>query len=192
MCIQWQYTYCPGCGYSSEHALWYTNTIAHGEISSADQIELIKRKTVIENRLLKYGMQDNRISYLPYLKFSADEFQTTYEVGCRILVLWAVSYLASNPGEKQEIEKWLKSTVLWDKVSEREKKIFTEELPERTLMDFSWNIEAVIVLCWAVSLLEELPDIDVQISDKELDILMCKIADRKRSGFLFKWLNLSK
>ncbi|HTE01546.1 MAG TPA: DUF4272 domain-containing protein [Mucilaginibacter sp.] len=155
--------------------MWYTTSITREEPVPHNIIELKSRKDKAESKLLTYGLKDSKITYLPYLDFSAEEFQAPYEVGCRILILWAVSYVASNLGEKDEIANWLKTWGLWDKVSEREKKLFTEELPERALMDFSWHIEAVIVLCWAVNLLEDLPDLNTEISDSALDALMAKL-----------------
>jgi hypothetical protein len=141
----------------------------------ANLIELKRRKDKVESKLTSYGLKDSKITYLQYLDFSPEEFQPPYKAGCRILILWALSYVASNLGEKDEIATWMKAWGLWDKVSEREKKLFTEELPERSLMNFSWHIEGVIVLSWAVNLLEELPDPTTKISDSALDALMAKL-----------------
>ena len=137
-------------------------------------MELLKRKEIIENRLISYGI-NNKISHLPYLEFSEDDFQTPYEVGCRILVLWAVSYLSYNLDEKAKIENWLRSTVLWNKVSDHEKKLFTEELQQKHLISFSWNIEAVVVLCWALQLINDLPNLDGKNSAIPLDEIMDKL-----------------
>ena len=137
---------------------------------------------------MAYGLKDSKITYLPYLNFSPEEFQTPYEVGCRILILSAVSYVSTNFGEKDEIKNWLKTSGLWAKVSEREKKLFTEELPERSLMDFSWRIESVIVLCWAVNLLEELPNLDKEIPDSTLDELMAKLPVDENPEFFLSLL----
>jgi hypothetical protein len=173
--IQWQDTYCPGCGKSSVHDEWYTTYVIREEQPPANIIELKIRKDKVESKLISYGLKDSKITYLPYLDFSPEEFQTPYEVGCRILILWAVSYVAANLNEKYEIANWLKICGLWDRVSEEEKKLFTEDLSERALMDFSWHLEAVVVLCWAVNLLEVLPDLNTQISDSAVDGLMAKL-----------------
>ncbi len=163
---QWHDTYCPSCDQPSPHETWYTTYIEEEQPLPFNHIELKRRKDKVESKLIAYGLKDSKITYLPYLNFSPEEFQTPYEVGCRILILWAfVSACSHNLGEKDEIKDWLKTSGLWDKVSEREKKLFAEELPERSLMDFSWHLEAVIVLCWAVNLLEELPDLNKEIPD---------------------------
>lgn len=173
--IQWQDTYCPDCHQSSPHEEWYTTYAMREERPPANLIELKRRKDKVESKLIAYGLKDSKITYLRYLDFSLEEFQTPYDVGCRILILWAVSYVATNLDEKDEIAEWLKTWALWDKVSEQEKKLFTEELPEISLMDFSWHIEAVVVLCWAVNLLEVLPDLNVEMTDSESDALMAKL-----------------
>lgn len=171
--IQWQDTHCPACHESSAHGDWYTNEIVKEQPLNFK--ELNYRKARIEEKLIGYGLTDIKITYLRYLDFYPDEFQTPYEVGCRILILWAVSYVAANLEEKNEVAEWLKTWDLWDKVSDNEKKLFAEELPERTLVDFSWHIEAVIVLCWALNLLENLPDLDTEISNDDLDALTAKL-----------------
>jgi hypothetical protein len=186
--IQWQDTSCPGCGQSSKHELWYTSSEKQTEPVGTDHPELRKRKQIIENKLVGFGIKNSRISYLPYLEFSEDDFQTPQDVGCRILILWAVSFVAGSPAEKGIVENWLKTTGLWDKVSEREKKLFEEEVSQRELTDFSWRIEACIVLSWAVNLIENLPDLDSQMTDDELDELMIKLPINENPNFFLSTL----
>lgn len=150
-----------------------------------NQTKLIYRRDVIESKLISYGINNRKISYLPYLEFSEEEFQEPYEVGCRILVLWAMSYTATNLTEKSEIEGWLKSSSLWSRVSENEKELFTQDVSKKTLIDFSWHIEACIVLCWAVNLLENLPDLDSKLSEADLNTLLAKLPiDQNPEFFL--------
>ncbi|MDB4923510.1 DUF4272 domain-containing protein [Mucilaginibacter sp.] len=186
--IQWQDTHCPGCGQSSKHELWYTSQDKQQEPVAIDHPWLRKRKQIIENKLVAYGIKNSRISYLPYLEFSEEDFQTPYEVGCRILILWAVSYVAGNLHEKDIVESWLKTTVLWDKVSEHEKKLFEGEISQRTLIDFSWRVEAGIVLSWVVNLIEDLPGLDSQMSDDDLDELMAKLPINENPDFFLSTL----
>jgi len=172
---RWHDTYCPGCGRPSEHERWYTTAIDEEKPLPANYTELKTRKDKVENQLIAYGLKGSKITFLPYLEFSPEEFQPPYEVGCRILILWAVSCVATDADEKPAVMTWLKASNLWDKVSEREKELFTGELPERALMDFSWRIESVIVLCWAVNLLDVLPGLDAELSDPDLNILLDKL-----------------
>jgi hypothetical protein len=182
--VQWQDTSCPGCGHSSKHELWYTSS-EQQDLIATDHSDLRKRKEIIENKLIAYGIKNSRISYLPYLEFSEEDFQTPYEVGCRILILWAVSYVAGNLDEKDVVESWLKTNVLWDKVSEYEKRLFEGEVSQTILINFSWRIEAVIVLSWVVNLIKDLPALDSQISDNDLDELMAKLPiDENPDSFL--------
>ena len=145
--VQWQDTYCPACSKPSAHNEWYSSYVKKQDPPPANIDELKNRKERVESKLTHYGLIDSKITYLRYLDFYPEEFQTQYEVGCRILALWAVSYVAANLEERDEIANWLKTWSLWNKLSENEKKLFNEELPENVLMDFSWHIEAVIVLC---------------------------------------------
>jgi hypothetical protein len=140
---------------------------------------LLKRKEIISNKLSAYGITDLKISYLPYLDCSDENFQTPQDVGRRILVLWAVSYLSYNLIQKDKIEGWLKNEGLWDSVSENERLFFKETPTEQKLADFSWQIEAVIVLSWAVGLLKKLPALNSEISNEELDELMEKLPIKK-------------
>lgn len=172
---RWHDTHCPNCGQPSEHESWYTTNIEEEKPLPVNYTELKTRKDKVESKLIAYGLKDSKITFLPYLDFFPDEFQTPYEVGCRILILWAVSYVATSPDEKPEVMAWLKASNLWDKVSEREKELFTQELPERALMDFSWRIESVIVLCWAVNLLDVLPGLGAELSDPDLNTLLDKL-----------------
>jgi hypothetical protein len=172
---QWKDTHCPRCGDPSEHETWYHLIAETEQPIGEDQIELRRRKEIIETKLSDYGIKNQKISYLPYLALPEKEFQTLYEVGCRILVLWAISYVASRLDEREEIESWLKRTALWDKVTESERKLFTDDLPQKVLINFSWRFEAVIVLCWAVNLLAHLPNLDEEIPEEELDDLMLKL-----------------
>jgi hypothetical protein len=185
---QWQDTHCPGCGDPSKHETWYHIFTEEEKSAVVNRAELTRRKEIIENRLFAYGIKDQKISYLPYLELPEEEFQTPHDVGRRILVLWAISFLASNLNDKEEIESWLKRTALWDNVSEREKKLFTEDLSQRALVDFSWRVEAVIVLCWAVNLLEDLPGLDSELTDEELDDLMARLPIGENPGFFLSTL----
>lgn len=192
---QWADTSCPRCSIFSPHEAWYKS---NGDIPQKRKIdllqfknkeELLSRKAKIKKKLVRYGVNGIDISYLPYLDFSEDEFRPAFETGCRILILWAVSYLSYNPGEKKEIETWLRSSALWERVSDYEKKLFTDKLPKKELEGFSWRIEAVIVLSWAVNLLAKLPELDSTITDEELGNLMGKFPIAKNPDTFLASLN---
>ena len=46
-----------------------------------NETTLLKRKGVVLNKLSAYGITDARITYLPYLDFSGEDFQSVEEVG---------------------------------------------------------------------------------------------------------------
>jgi hypothetical protein len=136
---------------------------------------LLKRRKIVLTKLSNYGITNLNISRLQYLDFTYAGFQTPKDVGRRILILWAVSYLSYNLTQKDPIEKWLKDTGLWESVTKNERLFFQGGIAERKLEEFSWQIEATIVLSWAVGLLKKLPDLNSEISNQELDVLMEKL-----------------
>jgi hypothetical protein len=141
----------------------------------AEELEILSaRRQLIVDRLATYGI-DQQITFLPYLDFSNEEFQTPYEVGCRIIILWIVSYLASYPNEKQRLEDWLKKESLWDRVSENEALMFTEDPPKNKIDRFSWQIEAALVLAWCVNIIEVLPDLYEALPDDEMEAFTIKL-----------------
>jgi hypothetical protein len=130
---------------------------------------LLKRKEIVLQKLSAYGITDVVISYMPYLDCSAQEYQNPRDVGYRLLILWGLSYLASNLDKKDDVEGWFKTEGLWEHVSERERRIFVEELSQQTLVDLSWGIEAALVLAWAVNLVNQLPDLNIGMSEDVFD-----------------------
>jgi hypothetical protein len=146
-----------------------------------NSFQLKRRKEIIESRLAAYGIHDYKISHLRYLDFSAEEFQTTYDVGCRILILWTTALLSVRQDAKEKVREWLKAELLWGKVSEKEQEIFDQDLSEQDLENFYWNIEAAIVLCWTVSLVSTLPTLDKEFTDDDLQGLAAKLPIYKNT-----------
>jgi hypothetical protein len=155
---------------------------------SDNLFQLKRRKEAIESRLAAYGIHDYKISHLPYLDFSAEEFQTTYDVGCRILILWITAFLSVRQDAKEKVREWLKAESLWGKVSEKEQKIFSQDMSEKDLENFYWNIEAAIVLCWTVSLISTLPTLDKEFTDTDLQDLAAKLPIYKNTEFFLNSL----
>ena len=149
---------------------------------------MLSRKAKVEKKLFQYGVTNFKITYLPYLNFSENDFQTTYEAGCRIIILWAVTNIAHNPSEAGEIAEWLMDTSLWKKVSEREKKLFSGVPDQQMLIAASWRIEALTVLCWATNLMEELPDLNQQVSEEVWDEVLSALPIFQNPGDFLKTL----
>lgn len=172
---QWENTYCPACGSSTKHETWYKDLSLKTEPESPELTVLRRRKQIVESRLIEHGIRNRRISHLPYLEFREEDFQEPYEVGYRLLILWAISYTATNTDRKERVESWLKETKLWERVSDNEKILFKKKQTKRVLAMLSWRIEAVVVLCWCVGLLEELPPLNSELPEDELEELNSKL-----------------
>ena len=69
---------------------------------------LEKRKANLEAQLSSYGIMDYKVNHLPYLDYSNERFQSEYEAGCRMMILFAISYSAENLGERPHIIQWFK------------------------------------------------------------------------------------
>jgi hypothetical protein len=137
---------------------------------------LQQRKYRIEARLVDLGIKDYQISYLPYLEDKDIIFQTPYDAGCRLLILYAVSYATHNLDHRPDVVEWLKAENLWSRVSPVEEQFFGDPEPEETtLQDLSWRIESVLTLGWVLNLVPVIHDIDKPETDDEMELLLSAI-----------------
>lgn len=131
--------------------------------------DTLDRKKRIEDRLASHGIQ-HHITYLPYLDFDAKSFATPYEAGCRMIILYAGAFAASEPDERELIADWLKEENLWSHVTENEIEFFESKMvDERKIMDFSWQIECAYILAWALNLIKDTPTPTGALTDEQLD-----------------------
>jgi hypothetical protein len=130
----------------------------------------IGRKKAIEKRLSDHGINDIKIQYLPYLDFDPESFAKPFDVGRRIIILYAVSIAAQHEKYRQKIMDWLKAEGLWEHVSERETKLFEGKVTDKkALVNFSWQIEAAYVLAWSLGLVTKLSVSCQPIDDEEFN-----------------------
>jgi hypothetical protein len=116
---------------------------------------LQERKIRIEERLEKHGI-DCQINYPEYLTFDDHLFATPYEVGCRIMILYAIAYTLQDEPKKPGIVKWLKDEGLWSYVSRKEAAYFEHIYTrEDLLLELSWKIESAYILAWSVKLVKD-------------------------------------
>lgn len=175
----WEDTSCPACNTKSKHKLWYIKK-SEKQLKIARQNPILRqRKIDLEQQLKNYGIQYFRISHLGYLDFNSETLRPLHDVGCRILVLKAVLYAVENIEDVNYAKTWLEENNLWIHVSENEKLLFTKKQTKTVLNKLSWRIEAFIVLCWAVNLIENLPNLDDNIEDIEIDKLFERITIEK-------------
>jgi len=157
----------------------------------------IDRKNAIELRLKNNGINDIDIKYLPYLDFDPDLFASPFDVGCRIMILLALSYVVNNESLLTKIIEWLKREKIWEYVSPKEQLLFEGKVTDkRSLISFSWQIESAYVLAWTLGLVTELSEDCEPMNDSEFDEFNKNIPPigDNLSGFLsnLKYINKSK
>lgn len=175
---QWKNTRCPGCGKSTPHSEWYMTKEEIDLIESSGSQILRAKKKSLESRLMDYGIKNYRVSHLPYLDCSNEKFQSEYEAGCRMMILYAISYAVHNLDERDNIIEWFKDEKIWAKVSPMEKDFLTNLKPdENTLMDLSWRIESALTLGWCLQKVKYLPNLDNDNNEKEIEEFQQNVPD---------------
>ncbi|MBX2843576.1 MAG: DUF4272 domain-containing protein [Flammeovirgaceae bacterium] len=183
---QWEKTWCPGCRKSTPHADWYKTKKEIELIKNSGNQELKTKKGRLESRLIDYGIKNCRVAHLPYLDYSNEKFQTPYDAGCRMMILYTISFSAHNLEERPDIIQWLKGEMIWDKVSPNEKEFLNDPNPdENVLMDLSWRIESALTLGWCLKKVRALPKLDIDNNDKEIDEFQQNVPDLGDSLMLF-------
>ena len=183
---QWEDTRCPACGKSTPHEGWY-KTKEEMELieSSGDQVLRAKKKK-LESRLIDYGIRNYRISHLPYLDHSKERFQTAYNAGCRMMILYAISYAVHELAERDNIIRWFKDEKIWDQVSPNEKEFLTDLNPEKeVILDLSWRIESALTLGWCLNKIKSLPRLDNDNNEKEIEEFQQSVPELGEPLMLF-------
>jgi hypothetical protein len=90
--------------------------------------------------------------------------RTPQDVARRVLALIAVVDKAHNQTPKA-LQKWVSKHKISEYFSAAEAAFFSNPAPTRQeIVDHTWRAEALVPLCWALGLIEELPPTNVQIS----------------------------
>lgn len=140
--------------------------------------ELKKRKTNLENRLVSLGIKKYKVTYLPYLDYSAVNFQLPYDAGCRLLILYGLVFVVNNLEARPNLINWFKQEKLWDHVSQNERAFLIEPQPEqRQLSRLSWGLEGALTLGWALGIVQHLPAFNRTAPDEELDAFFTAIPE---------------
>ena len=84
------------------------------------------------------------------------------EITLRAFCLFAV-WLINTPTPREDIFLWIKNNDLWNSFSPEELKFIETESPTRQQkIDFSWHIERLYVLAWALGEIEDMIPSDQQ------------------------------
>lgn len=109
------------------------------------------------------------IEHLPLLEEEDEvKIRTAWEIAERTLILVYLAYVAEVPEEKENVIDFLKTSLIWDKVSPDEKSLFEKvELTDREAVNISWRSEAAWLLLWAINKVDklELPTEQIEISE---------------------------
>jgi hypothetical protein len=106
-------------------------------------------------------LQKEGIPFLPSLPCVESEAETTLrspeEVGIRIACLFCVVGSAFEEGDSV-YKEYLKEHDLWNHLTPDELSFLSNDNPNRkTVINFTWRSEALVVLMWATHLLNMLP-----------------------------------
>jgi hypothetical protein len=107
------------------------------------------------------------IDHLPQIEEENEvKIRTAQEIVERILILVYLAYVSEVPDERENVVEFLKTNLLWDKVSPDEKELFQkEDLTEQETTNISWRSEGVWLLLWTINKVDklELPTEQVEI-----------------------------
>jgi hypothetical protein len=134
---------------------------------------LLARKQRLEQRLRAAGILNAQITYLPYVRFAADEFQTSYAIGCRLLIFYVLSAVVHDLTSRPQFSAWLQAEGLWEHVSAEERAFLRDPMPEaRQLSALSWQIEGAFILGWVLNLIPTLPEATRPATEEELEVVL--------------------
>lgn len=109
------------------------------------------------------------IDHLPLIEEESEvKIRTAQEIAERILILVYLAYVAEVPDKRENVIDFLKTYLLWDKVSPDEKELFQkDELTDQEAVNISWRSEAVWLLLWTINKVDklELPTKQVEVSE---------------------------
>lgn len=126
-----------------------------------------QRKKQTEKQLKSMGIPF--IDHLPVVDEESEvRVRTSREIAERILILVYLAYTSEVPDEREKVIEFLKTNLLWDKVSPAEKELFQkDELTEQEVVNISWRSEAVWLLLWTINKFDniELPTKQIEIGE---------------------------
>lgn len=167
---QWENTVCPCCNQLTPHKDWYKTKKEIEEIEKSGDPILRKKKKSLESRLINYGINNYRITHLAYLEYNNVDFQTPYDAGCRMMILYAIGYSVHELEARKSIAEWMKEENIWNKVSPNEKEYFEDKEPnENTLANLSWRVESALTLGWCLNKVQKLPKLDNNNNEEEIE-----------------------
>jgi hypothetical protein len=132
--------------------------------------DFINRKNELEKRLKSYGINEFQITNQQYFDFDENVFVSSLNAGRRMLILNAMSYVATETEDRPIIIEWLKEENLWNFMSLKEKSFIEgKRTNKKEIIEYSWQIENSYILAWALNLIKETPTSYSQLSEEQLE-----------------------
>ncbi|MHA6824148.1 DUF4272 domain-containing protein [Ralstonia pseudosolanacearum] len=117
---------------------------------------------------------------------SQDEIREAPAIAKRALALFAVVGLALGV-TKDETVAWLRDESLWEELSPQELMFVSGSAPtERQFINASWRSEALLILLWALGLVEALPGLAEQCDTGNIRQVFPPFADVSVKEFVSK------
>ncbi|MEW6533201.1 MAG: DUF4272 domain-containing protein [Thermodesulfobacteriota bacterium] len=141
----------------------------------------IQRKARTIAMLKKRGIR--YLSWLPCVESEEEtELRTPKEVGIRMFCLFCVIGTAYDPSDTS-YKRYLKKCRLWKHLTPDELAFLSNPSPDRrTCVNFTWRVEALFVLMWAVNLFRSLPFPSKQVKNERI---IDKFPSFKKSAWPF-------
>ena len=98
---------------------------------------------------------------------AGDETRKADEIAKRALAL-AAAISCAYGADKPEVIKWLKKEKLWTEATPAERKFLLQGTSAKDRIAFTWKIEALVPLLWAINKLGKMPGIDRQCDTESL------------------------
>jgi len=115
---------------------------------------------------------------------SEDRVREAQEIARRSLALFGVIGLALR-SPREEVLGWLKQASLWSELSPLEL-AYAESLSptDRQRINASWRSEALLVLLWALGLVEQMPALNEQCDTSKFQAILPPFADITVDAFI--------
>lgn len=123
---------------------------------------------------------------MPNDDYAQDEVRSPQEIAQRALALAAVWCLAMG-SLREDVLGWIDDHNLREILSPDELKFVDTERPtEKQRVYFSWNAERIIVLLWALNLIEKLPDADRQCDTRVFKRCLPPLSEQSVEQFVWQ------
>lgn len=116
--------------------------------------------------------------------YPPDEVRSPQEIARRALALFGVWGIAIG-ASRDDVLEWLEDNDLREALSPDELKFVDSQHPSSELKnDFSWHAERLIVLLWALNLVESLPDAGKKCDTSVFERCLPPFSDQSEAEFI--------